>query len=164
MNNPCIFSPGRKYRYMLKHRWDELMPENTLLWIGLNPSTADENVLDPTLRRIKAFSVREGYSAFIMCNLFAFRATNPKDMLAQSDPVGPWNDGHILDFLAACRGKVVACWGTDGNHHNRAEIVMRLLRLHSAEILCLGRNLNKTPKHPLYVKGDAPLVPYKLGK
>ena len=77
--NICAFSPDRVYRYTLLHSWaDMLSPElKTIAWIALNPSTADENQLDPTLRRIRVFSAAWGYNSFMMLNAFAFRATDP---------------------------------------------------------------------------------------
>lgn len=82
MQNACHFSDCRKYRYTLLHRWDELFERRRALFICLNPSTVDENQLDPTLTRIKSFSERLGANEFLMLNLFAYRATEPKEMLA----------------------------------------------------------------------------------
>jgi len=111
MNNECVFSPDRQHRYTLLHQPEPLLGGNRLLmWIGLNPSTADETQLDPTLTRILGFTRREGYDGFIMTNLFGFRATLPKDMRAAPDPVGPDNDKWLLTSARRC-GKVVAAWG-----------------------------------------------------
>ena len=96
--NICAFSPDRVYRYTLLHSWaDMLSPElKTIAWIALNPSTADENQLDPTLRRIRGFSAAWGYNSFMMLNAFAFRATDPKEMERAADPNGPENDAYLL--------------------------------------------------------------------
>lgn len=159
MNNECIFSPDRVYRYVLIHQMDETNPsEKLLFWIGLNPSTADEVQLDNTLRRVRGFTKREGYGGFIMANIFAFRATEPKDMYAAPDPVGPDNDKWLLE-MAKRVGKVVAAWGSHGTFMDRGLAVCRLLK--DFEIVCLATNANGTPKHPLYLRKDLPFIPYK---
>ncbi len=154
--NTCHFSTNRAYRYTLQHRWND---GPTIAWVGLNPSTADENVLDPTLRRVKDFSHRWGYGSFIMLNLFAFRATDPEVMKAHPEPVGPDNDYHILKNLVGI-SQIVACWGQHGKHQYRDA---RFLG-HAAErgifnFYCLKMNKNGTPIHPLYVRADTPLKP-----
>jgi hypothetical protein len=63
--------------------------------IGLNPSTADHRKLDPTLRRVRNFAQKWGLGGFVMLNLFAYRATEPRDMKRAEDPVGPKNDRYI---------------------------------------------------------------------
>ena len=95
--NPCVFSPCRKWRYLLKHTWRDLLDpeERAIAWIALNPSTADENQLDPTLRRIRGYTRDMGCNTFYMLNLFAYRATDPKVMRAAEDPIGPENDYWI---------------------------------------------------------------------
>jgi hypothetical protein len=126
--NPCVFSPCRRFRYTLDHDWHDLLdiPGGYVAWIGLNPSTADEQQLDPTLRRVRSFTPRMGYHRFVMLNLFAYRATDPKIMLAACDPVGTDNDRWILD---TCRhaAAVVCCWGSHGTHLDRARRVLDLL-------------------------------------
>jgi len=134
------------------------------MWCGLNPSTADETRLDPTLSRIRGYSLREGYDGFIMTNAFAFRATLPKNMYAATDPIGPDNDYWLLETAKLC-GKVVVAWGTHGTFRDRGLAVCKLLKDH--ELVCLATNANGTPKHPLYLKKDLPFIPYKhpaLGK
>jgi hypothetical protein len=163
VTNDCHFSPCRRYRYTLEHMIDPLLGrdgQRRIMWIGLNPSTADESQLDPTLRRIRAFSVGWGFTSFVMTNLFAFRATDPADMLAEADPVGPENDDWLVHTAAGCE-KVVACWGTHGAHVGREVAVMRLLNVE--RLTCLGLNQGRSPKHPLYVSARTALVPFRLG-
>lgn len=155
MDNDCHFSPDRRHRYTLLHRINPLFGDHLIMWIGLNPSTADEQQLDPTLTRIRSFSEREGYDGFLMTNLFGFRATDPKEMLCAPDPVGPDNDAALLAAAQRC-DKVVAAWGTHGVHQNRALAVAKLLGQHS--LWCLGTTQDGHPRHPLYVKGNQPLV------
>jgi hypothetical protein len=149
MHNECIFSPDRRYRYTLIHRWDELInPHHGVAWICLNPSTADEHQLDPTLRRIRDFSATWGYSFFVMLNLFAWRATLPADMKNAEDPVGPENDRWIAHWASKV-DRVVIGWGEHGAHRNRADAV--LAYLDPKRTYCLERNASAQPKHPLYV-------------
>lgn len=101
------FSPCRRYRYGLYRGWQ--LGTGFAMFVGLNPSTADETADDPTIRRCIAFARAWGYGALFMANLFAYRATNPTEMLAQADPVGPENDA-TLARLAAQADVVVAAW------------------------------------------------------
>lgn len=159
--NPCRFSPDRRHRYTLLHTWDELLGDGRhAMWIGLNPSTADEHDLDPTLRRIRAFTAREGLSGFVMTNLFAFRATDPRAMKAAEDPVGPENDRWIRR-VARGAALIVAAWGTHGEFLGRDRQVLALLRAVGRPVWCLGRTREGYPRHPLYVSGNAPLVPMR---
>ena len=125
--NLCIFSPDRRYRYTLLHTWKAPSePLRTIAWIALNPSTADENRLDPTLRRIRGYSMAWGYNAFMMLNAFAYRATDPKELDAIADPVGPDNDRYLLEATANL-DRVVCAWGTHAAKHDRQA---QLLSLH----------------------------------
>lgn len=161
MNNECVFSPDRRHRYTLIHRADPLLGgERLLMWIGLNPSTADERQLDPTLTRILGYSLREGYDGFIMTNLFAWRATDPRDMKEAADPVGAENDRWLLESARRCR-RVVAAWGSHGSFRDRGAAVCRLLR--KFDLVCLAQNADGAPSHPLYLKKTLPLVPYAPG-
>lgn len=105
-----------------------------------------------------------------MANIFAFRATNPKEMKAQLDPVGPANDAWLcsLAVTPAC-GLIVAAWGKDGNHHNRAYNVWRLLHGYSDNLMvalppikCMGVLQDGNPHHPLYMDATTSLSDYEL--
>ncbi len=151
MTNACVFSPDRRYRYTLIHRWDDLLTPprgRRIAWICLNPSTADEDQLDPTLRRIRGFSEAWGYTHFVMLNAFAFRATVPADMKTAADPVGPDND-HWIAHWAESAEQVMVGWGEHGAHHDRHAQVQALLD--PRKTFCLARNASGQPKHPLYV-------------
>jgi hypothetical protein len=155
LENPCTFSPDRRHRYSLVHRWNPLFGDKLILWIGLNPSTADEQQLDPTLTRIRSFSQREGFDGFWMANLFGLRTPYPKEMMADPDPVGAGNDDALLAAAARCE-RIVAAWGAGGHFQTRAGAVARLLAGH--DLWCLGTTQDGQPRHPLYVAGSAPLV------
>lgn len=135
------------YRYTLTRVWDPSLPKIT--FVLLNPSTADAEQLDPTLRRCVSFAKRDGYGGMVILNLYAFRTKSPKLMKAAADPVGPENDR----LLASVTGTVVAGWGTNANPERVAQVVALLPPLHALAITKQGH-----PKHPLYVPGDAPLI------
>lgn len=144
MARQTIFSPCRTYRYALWREW--IGGDGYAMFVGLNPSSADENLDDPTIRRCVAFAKMWGYSGLCMTNLFAFRATDPKDMKAAADPVGPDNDEH-LRTLAVEAGVIVAAWGANGTHRGRdAEARKMLPVLH-----CLALTKAGHPGHPLYL-------------
>lgn len=157
MPNECVFSADRLHRYTLIHRWDELLnPDHGIAWICLNPSTADEHQLDPTLRRIRDFSATWGYSFFVMLNAFAWRATDPANMKASADPIGPDNDKWIKHWSSKV-DRVMIGWGEHGAHLGRHEQVLALLD--RRKTFCLERNASGQPKHPLYVaKKNQPLL------
>lgn len=148
----AVFSPCRTWRYELRRAWDASLPLVT--FVGLNPSTADETRDDPTIRRCIGFAKRWGYGSIVMVNLFAFRATDPRDMRAAADPVGPENDAR----LGGVRGLVIAAWGTGGAFRGRGEAVRSLF----GSVYALGLTKDGYPRHPLYVRGDAELVPWQI--
>ena len=137
------FSPCRRYRYDLLRAWG---PEPFAMFIGLNPSTADEVNNDPTVRRCIRYARDWGYGGLIMTNIFAFRATDPKVMKACPEPVGPGNDAALIR-RAGQAGIVVAAWGTHGAHLERGAVVRNLL----ADLHCLRLTKDGHPSHPLYL-------------
>lgn len=142
------FSPCRTWRYTLERVWGS---GEAAVFIGLNPSTADETEDDPTIRRCIGFAQSWGYDRLIMCNLYAYRSTDPKGLLATPDPVGPEND-VALQVSAEGAGVVVAAWGVHGKP-DRVGHVRGLL----PDLLCLGHTKAGAPKHPLYLPKDTPL-------
>jgi hypothetical protein len=158
LQSAAIFSRCRTWRYSLVRQWDPTV--QTVVFVGLNPSTADETVDDPTIRRCIRFAREWGYGGLVMCNLFAYRATDPKDMKAAEDPVGPEND----DYLRSCAqraGLVVAAWGAHGGHLGRAQQVVDAGLLGNFTVLGLTKDGH--PRHPLYMRADCrPLNPITL--
>lgn len=142
----ATFSPCLEYRYLLWRRWADDWESNYAMFIGLNPSTATESINDPTVTRCINFSKSWGYSAFLMTNLFAYRATDPKKMLAVADPIGPENDRYLLES-AAKAAVVVAAWGNHGTHMGRHEQVKQML----PNLKCLRVTKKGMPCHPLYL-------------
>lgn len=152
----ALFSPCRQYRYRLWRRWDEDKPYVNFLM--LNPSTADEVKLDPTCNRCKGFAIDWGYGALVVTNLFAWRATEPDDMKAAPDPVGPDNDGHIVK-VAKGAGVLVAAWGNHGQYRARMDQVRNLLKANGVQLNALRINGSGEPSHPLYLPSELKPVP-----
>jgi hypothetical protein len=135
-----------QYRYSLTREWSQ--SGGLVLFIGLNPSTADAMKDDPTIRRCASFAEAWGYGGLLMANLFAYRATDPADMLDVLDPVGPTNDACLRRMASKAR-LVVAAWGTHGTHLGRdAQVRAMLPRLHYLRLTKDGH-----PGHPLYLPG-----------
>src|ERR1700730_6674573 len=157
--NRCNFSHDRTYRYVLRHRWSDgsARKPKRIAWIGLNPSRADELVLDPTLEAVRRYSIKWGFREIVMLNLFAYRATFPHDLKHAADSIGPDNDRYLLrESLAA--NLVIACWGKHGSFLSRDEQVLSLL----GEVIfkCLSKNKDGSPHHPLYLKPDIGPQPF----
>jgi hypothetical protein len=158
MQNDCVFSADRRYRYVLKHTWEPLFPPKLCTWIGLNPSIADETKLGPTLRRIRAFSAAWGYNGFLMTNLFGLVSTDPAVLYAVEDPIGPENDRYILP-AAQETSKAIAAWGALGGFENRCHAVLELLA--GRDVMCLKKTKEGYPIHPLYVAADTEPTKYE---
>jgi len=124
------------------------------MFVGLNPSTADETSDDPTLNRCINYAKSWDYGGVCMANLFAFRATEPSDMKATNDPVGKENDEWLMK-LAEEAGLVVAAWGNDGSYLGRSEQVKALI----TNLHCLKINKSGEPAHPLYQAAKLKPVP-----
>ncbi len=146
---PAVFSDDRAYRYFLRREWDGASGE-TVCWILLNPSTADETVDDPTIRRCIGFSKSWGYEKLCVVNLFAFRATSPTDMKTANDPVGPMNNRWIIQG-AEVSDIVIAGWGQHGSYRGRSGEVRQMLMNGEVSLFSLRRNKNGQPSHPLYL-------------
>lgn len=153
MKSDAVLSDCRTYRYALWRTWDKNRPY--AMFVGLNPSTADETEDDPTIKRCIQFAKDWGYGGLCMANLFAFRATKPTDMKKVLDPVGIENDLWLIK-LANDAGVVVGAWGNHGAFQARAKYVIDLL----PDMSYLKLNVTGHPSHPLYLKAD--LKPRKL--
>ena len=144
----AVYSACEAYRYSLTRVWD---PQGRrALFVMLNPSTATEIQNDPTVERCERRARALGFGAFRVCNIFAWRATDPKVMRAQADPVGAANDAAILDGCAWA-DTVVCAWGTHGAHLGRGARVAALVRGTGAAPHHLGLSKAGHPKHPLYI-------------
>ena len=116
----------------------------------LNPSTADELKLDPSCTRARLYAQRWGFGALVVTNLFAWRATDPKNLKRAREPVGRGNDSAIL--RAACSAGLVVCaWGNHGAHRDRSAAVLEMLRDAVAKCHVRPRSGGGEPAHPLYM-------------
>ncbi len=154
-------SDDKLYRYSLSRRWgQETAP---LYFIMLNPSVADAEKDDNTIRRCVGYAKREGRDAIVVGNLFAFRSTAPKNLLTAVDPVGPENMNWI-DALARAaereRAPIVCAWGAHGGYERQDIVAMRCMKMAGANTVCFGTTRQGFPKHPLYLSNAEPLIPY----
>lgn len=152
-----MFSPCRRYRYTLTRVIDESNPRIAQV-VGLNPSTADETLDDPTIRRCIAFARKWECGRLVMTNLFALRSTDPRGLLVDDEPdaIRDANDRALIE--TALRADVVVfAWGVWGAMKLRgnytAELICQTLALHRLGVFaqCLGRTKEGHPKHPLYL-------------
>lgn len=154
------------YRYWLERDWwvrgREPGAIDLLTFVMLNPSTADGEVDDPTIRRCIAFARREGAHMIHVMNLYALIATDPAELLTHPDPVGIGNDALLRD--AAChhtRFKTVVAWGAHKMATpERVAVLVDQANEAANTLWCLGTTKGGAPRHPLYVKADQPLVPW----
>ena len=155
MEKKANISKDKIYRYTLSRTWDSTKP--TVLFIGLNPSIADENIDDPTITRCINFAKDWGYGTLLMANLFAFRSTYPKEIYLIDDPIGKDNDHYILECVKQS-DLIIACWGNNGTYMDREKIIKELV----PNLYCLQKNKNGTPRHPLRLSRDINPIPFNF--
>lgn len=162
VTSSAFISECGQYRYELRRTWDESRPK--VMFIMLNPSTADAEIDDPTIRRCVGFAKSWGYGGILVGNLFAYRATEPKTLLTVNDPIGRDNIEHIMELLKECE-KVICAWGN-------GKLVERVFKKMNKEYKPFAENLkglyylelanDGTPKHPLYLKGHLKPVRFEV--
>jgi hypothetical protein len=150
----ATFSADRAYRYALTRQWDSRPPA---VFVMLNPSTADAHRADPTVTRCLGFARRENCGGLAIVNLFALRATDPRELRRHPDPVGADNDSFIREHCQAGR-LVIAAWGTSGRLRDRDRAVLAMLHEDRIDVRCLGETASGAPRHPLYLPRDANLT------
>jgi len=157
MEKTALLSACGKFRYRLGRRW--AAGGEVLLFVMLNPSTADASEDDATIRRCVKFAQAHGYSALEVVNLFAFRATDPKDLRRAGYPVGPENDAHIM---ATVREAAAVClaWGSNVAGLERPQLVLPALREAGARLLCLRITRGGYPQHPLMLPSSCRLMEF----
>jgi len=154
----AVFSDDRRYRYRLWRTVEDVaILKRKAVMIGLNPSIADEHVLDPTLKRFLSFCRLWGCSRMEVVNLFALVSTDPSGLYTCADPVGPGND-LAIDVAVVDADVIVACWGAHPMAAKRASDVLSMLG--TRQLMCFGRNHDGSPKHPLYLPKTAELSVY----
>ncbi len=144
----AVYSDCELYRYLLTRTWDESGAK--ALFVMLNPSTATEVQNDPTVERCERRARTLGFGSFRVCNIFAWRETDPKLMRQAKDPVGPENDPTIRESCDWA-DTIVCAWGTHGAHLDRGSAVERLIRGTKRPLHHLGLTKDGHPRHPLYI-------------
>ena len=153
----ATLSPCATYRYNLWRAWDP--SKERVLWVMLNPSTADASQNDPTIRRCIGFSMAWGFGSLEVVNLFALRATDPNQLSRHGleHAIGPDNDRYIQEAMK--RSTMIVCaWGSHKAAGYRSGSVLDLLGRHT--VMVLGKNKNGGPKHPLYIKKSTQVQGY----
>jgi hypothetical protein len=154
LESGAVFSDCRTYRYALWRAWDFDKPLVT--FIGLNPSTADENQDDPTIRRCISLARRWNFGRLAVVNLFAYRCTDPSKLELASQPIGAENDTWICQWIAPS-ALTVACWGNRGGYLGRDRVVQGF----APDLYCLRLTRRGYPSHPLYLPADIQPVPFQ---
>lgn len=161
----AVLSADEDYRYSLWRHWGA--GAERVVFVMLNPSTADADEDDPTIRRCVSFGQREGFDGLEVLNLYALRATDPKVVeralgaLPEADVRGPDNDWHWERVLSVS-GLVILGWGAKpfATLSETQETMLKLFERRGGRLTCLGLTKDGRPGHPLYLKSDAPLRAY----
>jgi hypothetical protein len=156
MKKHAVISDCGRYRYRLWRRWGEGSP---LLFVMLNPSTADAEEDDATIRRCIKFAQAHDFGELEVVNLFAYRATDPADLKRAGWPVGPENDQHIAAAVADAASVCVA-WGPRVAGLERPGIVLRQLLAMKVKPQCLQITRSGYPQHPLMLASSCRLMPF----
>ena len=139
------FSHFRKYRYVLWRIWDKSKP--LVMFIGLNPSKADETRDDPKIKRCINFAKSWVCGGIYVTNLFASRTNIPKIMKSYDDPIEEEND-KFIKLISKKAAIIIAAWGNEGIYLNRARVIEESL----SNLKCIKKNKSGEPSHPLYLK------------
>lgn len=156
----CI-STDTKYRYTLSRVWDNEMP--TMVWVMLNPSTADHSVDDQTIRKCCGFARRHGCGSIVVVNCFAYRATDPKELVKAQDPIGPLNTDFIRATLRVAfqRGWiVVAGWGRFPSRKVEALADPTIKEVQKMQVESFGTTKEGYPRHPCMLGYDTQRSPW----
>jgi hypothetical protein len=152
----AVYSPCECYRYELTRVWNPA--GRHLAYVMLNPSTATEEQNDPTVERCERRARLMGFGAFRVVNIFAYRATDPRDLKRAEAPVGPDNDAAVLRAVDWA-DMVIGGWGAHGDHLGQGHAVARMIRDHGGALFHLGLTKAGHPRHPLYIRYDqAPIA------
>ena len=164
ITSSAVLSDCKKYRYSLTRVWDDNKPR--VLFIMLNPSTADAEKDDPTIRRCIGFAKDWGYGGVYVVNLFSLRATNPKDLLTSTFVVGIENEKWFRR-MSALAHLVVCAWGNSSivnKLQKRLDHGWKPLSWISKPLYYIELSNDGTPKHPLYLPKNLTPIPYEVSK
>jgi hypothetical protein len=157
LERDAVISDCGSYRYLLRRTWDHDKPR--CLFIMLNPSTADAEIDDATIRSCIRLSKGFGYGSFEVINLFGLRATDPAELAKAEDPIGPMNER--IGAAAIIRCDVAICaWGAHPMAQRHGQNIVGLVRSYRPAAYCLGKTKAGAPKHPLYIKSGTALETY----
>lgn len=158
MERTATLSRDRKFRYRLGRKWAN---GPVVVYVMLNPSTADHEQDDATIRRCIGFAQQEGFGALEVVNLFAYRTPHPAALKHAGFPVGPENDEHIR---RACEGaeRVVVAWGAQLDAQPRVQMVMPLICATGLEPYCLAITRSGFPGHPVRLPKSSRMRPFSL--
>lgn len=154
MKKDAKFSEDRRYRYVLSRIWDDSLPK--IMFIGLNPSTADENEDDSTINKCINYAKKWNYGGIYMLNLFAFVDTYQNELYYEKDPIGELNNKYLKEY-AGLSEKIVVAWGNNGAYKGRSKEVYDMFN----HLYCLKINKTGEPHHPLYISSNIELQEYK---
>jgi hypothetical protein len=155
MKRSAVFDSSGRYRYTLLREWQSDGPR--VAFVMLNPSLADEARDDATIRRCMGFARLWGFASLEAVNLFAYRTMKPANLRRVNGPIGTENDGYIASAVRRA-DQIVIAWGNHGAIQDRASEVLNLLADES--LFCFGMTKARSPRHPLYLPNDTPLVPF----
>lgn len=163
VHRSAVISDCKRYRYRLYRSWGD---GPFVVFLMFNPSTADAEIDDPTIRKCIGFAKRWGYPGLTVVNLFALRSTDPKAVgrALYAEAVGPENDSAILAACGTAK-EVIAAWGCGQHmkgHRDRPTKVLKLIRetLPDLRISCLGLSADGSPRHPLMLAYETELQPF----
>lgn len=139
------FSPCGSYRYVLSRTWNDT--KERLVFIGLNPSTADAQKEDPTIRKCLHFAHQEGFGGFDILNIYAYRTPYPQELFKAADPIGPENAVFLNTYMKRAQ-KVALMWGQAAHQH---QMVQHFLQSYPGPWYCFGENKDGSPRHVLYI-------------
>lgn len=145
----AIFDQTGQYRYQLGRRWRA--EGQSVAFVMLNPSRADANCDDPTLRACMQFAYCWEYAALCVVNLFGYRTPHPQALKQAADPIGDDNDRYLLQAVEAA-DRVVLAWGNWGGLVGRDRTILTLLTPYQSKLTYLQLNRSGQPRHPLYIK------------
>ena len=162
-DDSAVVSQCGAYRWHLARLVDNIFQGSRVLFIMLNPSTADAETDDPTLRRCIGYTRAWGYGSLGIVNLFGLRATDPRELRNHANPVGPHNDDHVLAAIRSvddAAGLIVCAWGARGGYLARDRAVLGLIRSTGMTPHVLGLTRGGHPRHPLYMPRNATPRPW----
>lgn len=154
----AVISDCGRYRYLLRRSWNH--DRMRALFVMLNPSTADAEVDDATIRSCIRLCRDWGYGSFEVINLFGLRATDPSELSGADEPIGQDNDRVAIAAIERCDVTICA-WGAHKMANSRADEMKNIITSRQPRAWCLGKTKAGAPKHPLYIKTGTPLVVYR---